>query len=85
MPTLVEQVSANAGSGRGPTRIPKTIRLSRKVTGNRAINLSNELVRWRSYATLTKAAGGIHTTPAMAAGVSDHVWKLEEVLRLLAP
>jgi hypothetical protein len=37
----------------------------------------------RKHETLTKAAGGIHTTPAMAAGVSDHVWKLEEVVALL--
>jgi len=37
----------------------------------------------RKHETLTKAAGGIHTTPAMAAGVSDHVWKLEEVIALI--
>jgi IS1 family transposase len=33
--------------------------------------------------TLTKARKGIHTTPAMAAGVTDHVWKVEEVVNLL--
>ena len=27
--------------------------------------------------------GGMHTTPAMAAGVADHAWKLEEVVALL--
>ncbi|MES2305170.1 MAG: IS1 family transposase [Gemmatimonadota bacterium] len=37
----------------------------------------------RKHETLTKAKGGIHTTPAMAAGVADHVWKLEEVVGLL--
>jgi IS1 family transposase len=37
----------------------------------------------RKHETLTKAAGGIHTTPAMAAGVSDHVWKIEEIISLL--
>jgi len=37
----------------------------------------------RKHETLTKAAGGIHTTPAMAAGVSDHVWKIEEIVGLL--
>lgn len=37
----------------------------------------------RKHETLTKAAGGIHTTPAMAAGVSDHVWKLAEIVALL--
>ncbi len=38
----------------------------------------------RKHETLTKAAGGIHTTPAMAAGVSDHVWKIEEIVALIS-
>jgi len=33
--------------------------------------------------TLTKANRGIHTTPAMAAGIADHVWKVDEVVALL--
>jgi hypothetical protein len=37
----------------------------------------------RKHQTLTTARGGIHTTPAMAAGVSDHVWKIEEIVALL--
>ena len=37
----------------------------------------------RKHETLTKANGGIHTTPAMAAGVADHVWKLSEIVGLL--
>lgn len=37
----------------------------------------------RKHETLTKANGGVHTTPAMAAGVADHVWKLSEVVELL--
>jgi len=39
----------------------------------------------RSHGTLTKAAKGIHTTPAMAAGVTDHVWKIEELVGLMDP
>ncbi len=39
----------------------------------------------RKHQTLTTANGGIHTTPAMAAGVSDHVWKIEEIVALLTP
>jgi IS1 family transposase len=35
------------------------------------------------HATLTKASGGIHTTPAMAAGVSDRVWSVEDVVNIL--
>ena len=37
----------------------------------------------RSHETLTKARGGIHTTPAMAAGVADRVWKVQDVVALL--
>ena len=39
----------------------------------------------RAHTTLTKAAGGIKTTPAMAAGVADHVWTVEEILALMDP
>lgn len=39
----------------------------------------------RPHTTLTKANRGIHQTPAMAAGVADHVWTVEEVLGLMAP
>lgn len=38
----------------------------------------------RSHMTLTKAKKGVHTTPAMAAGVADHVWKVEEIVALLS-
>lgn len=37
----------------------------------------------RRHQTLTKARGGLHTTPAMAAGVADHVWTMKEVVGLL--
>jgi len=37
----------------------------------------------RKHTTLTEAKKGIHTTPAMAAGISDHVWKVEEIVSLL--
>lgn len=37
----------------------------------------------RSHGTLTKAAKGVHTTPAMAAGLTNHVWTIEEVLGLM--
>ena len=37
----------------------------------------------RKHQTLTAAVGGIHTTPAMAAGITDHVWKVEELIALL--
>ena len=37
----------------------------------------------RKHQTLTKQAGGIHKTPAMAAGVADHIWNMGEVVGLL--
>ncbi len=37
----------------------------------------------RPHQTLTKAAGGIRTTPAKAAKVTDHVWTMQEVVGLL--
>ena len=39
----------------------------------------------RVHATLTKVARGVHTTPAMAAGVTNRVWKLEDVVELMDP
>jgi hypothetical protein len=38
----------------------------------------------RVHQTLTKANGGIHQTPTMAAGITDHVWKIEEIVGLLS-
>ena len=37
----------------------------------------------RKHPMLTKQRGGIHTTPAISAGVADHVWALEAVVGLL--
>lgn len=36
-----------------------------------------------AHHTLTKGRKGIHTTPAMAAGVTNRVWKVEHVVALL--
>lgn len=38
-----------------------------------------------AHGTLTKAAGGIKTTPAMAAGVTDRVWTIEDLLARMDP
>ena len=37
----------------------------------------------RPHETLTKAEGGKKTTPAMASGISTHVWTLTEIVGLL--
>ncbi|MGE0552939.1 MAG: IS1 family transposase [Gemmatimonadales bacterium] len=39
----------------------------------------------RVHQTLTKARKGIHTTPAMAAGLTDRVWKVEDIVARMDP
>lgn len=39
----------------------------------------------RPHTTLNKTRKGIKTTPAMAAGLTDHVWTVEEILELMNP
>jgi IS1 family transposase len=39
----------------------------------------------RPHMTLTRAADGTKTTPAMACGLTDHVWTVEEMLGLMDP
>jgi IS1 family transposase len=39
----------------------------------------------RAHGTLTKAAKGYKTTPAMACGLTDHVWTVEEMLEKMEP
>jgi len=39
----------------------------------------------RPHLTLTRAAEGTKTTPAMACGLTDHVWTVEEMLGLMDP
>lgn len=39
----------------------------------------------RPHQTLTKKAGGVKTTPAMAAGLADRPWTVFDLLKLLQP
>jgi len=39
----------------------------------------------RVHQTLTKDAKGVHTTPAMAAGLTDRVWKVEDIVARMDP
>lgn len=75
------------------TRMRTNIRRLTRLTNGHSKKLENHvhaMSLWFMYynfcrprMTLTKAKGGIKTTPAMAAGVADHVWKLDEVVALL--
>ena len=37
------------------------------------------------HGTLTKARGGLKTTPAMAAGLAKRPWKIEDILAKMDP
>jgi IS1 family transposase len=39
----------------------------------------------RPHQTLTKAANGIKTTPAMASGLTDRVWTVKDIVALMDP
>ena len=39
----------------------------------------------RPHTTLTKAKGGIRTTPAMSSGLTNHLWTVEEILEKMSP
>ena len=65
-------------TGKMPNVKPKPNEGAVKRGGARAKALSAKLRR-----EIAKKRGGIHRTPAMAAGVADHVWKVEEIAELL--
>lgn len=39
----------------------------------------------RPHQTLTKAAGGVRTTPAMAAGVAERIWTAADIVAMMDP
>ena len=39
----------------------------------------------RVHQTLTKERKGVHCTPAMAAGLTDRVWKVEDIVARMDP
>lgn len=50
-----------------------------------AVGLHFAFYNWcRPHQTLTKARGGMATTPAMAAGLTKRVWPIEDLLMLMA-
>jgi len=75
------------------TRMRTNIRRLTRLTNGHSKKLENHvhaMALWfmyynfcRPHTTLTKNNGGIKQTPAMAGGVSDHVWNLDEIVALL--
>lgn len=60
----------------------------RKKAANHAHAVSLYFMHYnfcRAHMTLTKANGGIKQTPAMAAGITNHVWTVEEILEKMNP
>lgn len=75
------------------TRMRTNIRRLTRLTNGHSKKLENHIhamALWfqyynlcRPHMTLTKQHNGVKWTPAMAAGVSDHAWKLDELAALL--
>jgi hypothetical protein len=58
---------------------------SKKVT-NHIAAIALHFVHYnfcRPHLTLTRARAGVHCTPAMAAGLTDRVWTIEDVVALI--
>ncbi len=75
------------------TRMRTNIRRLTRLTNGHSKKLENHvhaMSLWfmyynfcRAHETLTKRHGGVKVSPAMAAGVADHLWKVSEVVELL--
>jgi IS1 family transposase len=88
----MERISTSFVEAQNMTMRQNIRRLTRLTNGHskKLENHIHAMALWflnynfaRKHSTLTKANGGIHTSPAMAAGVADHVWKLDEIVSLL--
>jgi hypothetical protein len=77
--------SRNSPCGRGCAAHRATNRFSNKVE-NLAHAVSLHYMHYnfaRPRTTLTKVTGGRPTTPAMAAGIANHVWTCRDIAALL--
>jgi|SRR5687768_4762127 len=79
---------ANLSMRMGMRRFTRLTNAFSKKAENHAHAVSLHFMHYnfcRSHATLTKAAKGVPTTPAMAAGLTDKVWTVEDVLSRMDP
>ena len=76
---------ANLTMRMGMRRFTRLTNAFSKKTENLAAVISLHFMHYnycRPHRTLTKSNNGYPTTPAMAAGISDHVWSIEEIIAL---
>lgn len=79
---------SNVSMRMGMRRFTRLTNAFSKKAENHAHAVSLDFMHYnfcRPHTTLTKARGGIKVTPAMAAGVTDHVWTVEHILELMDP
>ncbi len=79
---------ANLGLRMGARRFTRLTNGFSKKVQNHAYAVALHFMVYnfcRPHGTLTKRAHGVHTTPAMAARLADHVWTIEELAGLLDP
>jgi hypothetical protein len=72
----------------GQRRFTRLTNAFSKKAENRAHSVSLFFMFYnycRPHQTLTKTANGVRTTPAMASGLTDHVWTVEEILEKMSP
>jgi hypothetical protein len=74
---------SNRSTGMDMRHLIRRISAFSKKAENHAYAVSLNFMYYnycRTQQTLTKTAKGIKTTPAMAAGLTNHVWNVEEIL-----
>jgi len=79
---------ANLSIRMGQRRFTRLTNAFSKKAENHAHSVSLFFMHYnfcRAHQTLTKAANGVRTTPAMASGLTDHAWTVEEILGLMDP
>jgi len=87
-------VTGNPDPEHGSTSDVERQHLTMRMSMRRFIRLTNAFSKkwrtslaWRAYTSCTTTSGGcirrFALTPAMDAGVLDHVWAVEEIVALL--
>src|ERR1035437_2260670 len=79
---------ANLSMRMGMRRFTRSTNAFSKKAANHPYSVDLHMMHYnycRPHQTLTKAAKGIKTTPAMASGLTDRVWSVEDLLSKMNP